>query len=200
MKERLFLISVVFLMAVLNGCAAHKFTSPLLTTSPDVATPQELNNISVSVNPFKDISRQWQFEKIIKELRQADIFEEVNYADQLKNKPDLSLTLLQQNETPDIYHACSMGFEGGMITVLTLGLIPQICHQQTDIHFSLSSLDNNKTVDFHMTYEEDGVMGWLAVIYNISSKWSFRYPEYKKQKLFRTVIGARSTEIQKLLP
>ena len=202
MTKRLYSVLIVYFIAVLNGCAAHKFTSPLLTNQSDAATlhGQDLNNVSVAVNPFKDNSKQWQFEKFIEELRKANIFKEVHYADQLKSKPALALTLLERKETPDFLHACSMGFEGGMITVLTLGLIPQICHQQTDIHFSISSLYNSKTIDFYLTYKEDGVLGWLAAIYNISSNWSWRYPEYKKQKLLTTVIMEQSTEIQQLLP
>jgi hypothetical protein len=136
---------------------------------------------------------------MIDKLQATKIFKEVDYANQIKNKPDLILTLVDKKETPDFLHACSMGFEGGMMTVLTLGLVPQICHQQQIYHFRISSPQNNKSIEMNIPIETKSVFGWLGLFYNISPHWTWRYPEDKEQNLLIVVIEQKSNEIANLL-
>ena len=194
MTRKLFIVSIIAL-SVLSGCMANKLTSPLLTEMSNAENRIDLRNISLLTEPPQDT----RFEKRIDKLQAAKIFKEVDYANQIKNKPDLILTLIDKKETPDFLHACSMGFEGGMITVLTLGLVPQICYQQQIYHFKISSPRNNKSIEMNVPLETKSVFGWLGLFYNISPHWTWRYPEDKEQNLLITVIEQKSNEIANLL-
>jgi hypothetical protein len=182
-------------LSVLSGCAANKLTSPLLTEISNAENRIDLRNISLLTEPPQDT----RFEKMIDKLQAAKIFKEVDYANQIKNKPDLILTLIDKKETPDFFHACSMGFEGGIVTVATLGLIPQICHQQQTYYFKISSPGNNKSIEMNIPIERKSIFGWLGLLYNISPHWTWRYPEDKEQNLLITVIEQKPNEIANLL-
>lgn len=173
----------------------NKLTSSLLTEISNTESRINLRSISLLTEPPQDS----RFEKMIDKLQATRIFKEVDYANQIKNKPDLILTLIDKKETPDFLHACSMGFEGGIVTVATLGLIPQLCHQQQTYHFNIASPENNKSIEMNIPIERKSIFGWLGLLYNISPHWTWRYSEDKEQNLLITVIEQRSNEIVNLL-
>lgn len=193
-------ILFILLLFSASGCFAHTVQSPMLAVSEHPEITTRLKNVILAVESPKDESNRYMIDSVIKHLGQTGLFQEVGYREKLTRAPDLILTSLKIDKT-DFMKACSLGFEGGMITIGTIGLIPQICHFNHVITFQLSGLGSERKVDITLSYESGGVMGWVAIAYNLSSEWTWmpQPQEKKRNHVWKAAFWEEGDEILEIL-
>jgi hypothetical protein len=190
----------LLLSVIISGCFARKVSSPLLSTQKNPDDITKFENIVLAVDPPKKESDRYVVDDVVEHLRKTGFFKEVGYKNKLKVVPELFLTSLERNGN-NLFEGCSLGFEGEMITIGTVGLIPQICHRFHIISFQLSNLNKEESVHIRITYERESVMGWVTLIYNLSPEWTWMpQPQERKEiQVWKSALHQKESEILKLL-
>ncbi len=193
-------ILILLLVVCVSGCFAHSVQSPMLTVPEHVQITARLKQTVLAIESPNSESNRNKVDRVITDLDEAGLFQEVGYRERLTRAPDLILTSLEIQET-HFMKACSLGFEGEMITIGTVGLIPQICRSSHVIIFQLSRAGDERKVDIRVTYEQGSVMGWVALAYNLSSQWTWmaQPQEQKLNLVWKAAFWEKGDEILEIL-
>lgn len=154
-----------------QGCVAYQFSSHVLPGQTDGARREMLQSLVLGVEAPSNRELSYNLEKFVENLNHIRVFKAVGYLDRLP-AADLVLSAFSYRET-NPSQACLLGFEGQLLTMATLGLLPQICKAEHEVSFLLYSSKNReqgKTVSF--TYQTRSILGWVAFLYLPSSDWS----------------------------
>jgi hypothetical protein len=184
-------------VCVLYGCVAYTLSSPLLPLQENEESRVMFHKLVLGVEST-DKSQSYDLEKFMDALKKTALFKEVGYVDRLSST-DLILTSFFY-KAGDPYRACSLGFEGQMITVVTIGLIPQICKTEYQLSFGLySPKDDQQKKTLSFGYETRSVLGWAALFYTPSSDWTAGPDDERYLDLLKAVFYRARNDIQKLL-
>ncbi len=163
-------VGVVLSVSLVSGCVAYKFASPLLPFRESENDEQMFQSLVLGIDSPADSSQSYELEKFVEDLNKTRLFKAVQYTDGIA-RADLILTSFSYRET-NAYQACPLGFAGQILTMGSVGLIPQICNSENEISFVLYSPSHNqqkKTVSF--TYQTHSILGWVALLYTPTSAW-----------------------------
>lgn len=182
MNKIFYLLLLPFLFI---NCTAYKYNLPSdegiqyleqnqvfqdIVLGIDSATKSEnLNNddsLWIYTPPIK-------IEEIVSELQKRNLFKEVNFIDQLENKPNLILTsFLGVNPQ---FRECI----GCLITAASLGIIPRIIRYDRTFNLTLQSVakDDTSIVNVRTNLKYTDAVGWIFGIIRISSTWDKEYDE-----------------------
>jgi hypothetical protein len=188
---------LILTACVLYGCVAYNLSSDLLPFQEDIENRAIFRKLVLGVQ-LTDRSQSYELEKFMDALKRTRLFKEVGYVDQLSSA-DLILTSFFY-KAGDPYRACSLGFEGQMLTVVTVGLIPQICKSEYQVSFALYSPKDDqhkKTLSF--SYETRSILGWAALFYTPSSDWTAGPDDERYLDLLKAVFYRAGNDIEKLL-
>ncbi|TMA10811.1 MAG: hypothetical protein E6J89_09520 [Deltaproteobacteria bacterium] len=188
---------LILTACVLHGCVAYKFSSHLLPLQENEESRAIFHKLVLGVEST-DRSQSYDLEKFMDALKKADLFKEVGYVDRLSSA-DLILTSFFY-KAGDPYRACSLGFEGQMLTIVTIGLIPQICKSESQLSFALySPKDDQQKKTLSFTYQAHSIFGWAALFYTVSSDWTAKPADEKYLDLLKSVFYRAARDIEKLL-
>jgi hypothetical protein len=181
---------------IFGGCFAHKFSSPFLPFKEDDKTNAAFQEIVLAV--AAPVSESYELTKLIDALQKTHLFKEAGAIDQLSRPPDLILDSWLYEGEKDPFKNCSLGFEGEMLTIVTAGLIPQICERRHSVSFDLYSSKSKKTLHIAFAYETGGAVGWAALFFNASPGWSAKTPDQRYQDLLKAVFYKHADAIGRL--
>ncbi len=191
-------VAVVLSVSLVSGCVAYKFASPLLPLRESEKGEQMFQSLVLGIDPPADRSQSYELEKFVEDLNKARLFKTVQYADSL-GRSDLILASFSYRET-SAYQACPLGFAGEILTIGSVGLIPQICNSKNEISFVLYSPRDDqqkKTVSF--TYQTHTIMGWVALFYTPTSSWKAMPSKDERVDLLKAVFFHEASDIQRIL-
>jgi hypothetical protein len=189
---------VVLSVFLANGCAAYKFSSPLLPLRESEKGEPIFQSLVLGIDSPADKSQSYELEKLIEDLNKTRLFKAVQYTDRLVSA-DLILTSFSYQET-NAYEACPLGFVGQLLMMGSAGLIPQICNSKNEVSFVLYSpkdVQRKQTVLF--TYETHTILGWAALFYTPSSAWTAKPSNDERANLLKAVFVREATDIQTIL-
>jgi hypothetical protein len=200
------LIALAFGVACLSGCFARKFKSMDLIPASASIDRSGLSTITVAIE--KKQNAHWLvisiLEDLSKDLKSTGIFKDVILTDDIKSlakAPDLILAKHTKDSELDAFHSCSLGFEGVMITIGTLGLIPQICKNNFVETYILSVPRNGKEIEIKIKYEIGNVVGWAALFYAFSPEWTLSHKNIENQYInaIRSAFSTKSDDVRNAL-
>jgi hypothetical protein len=192
-----FVIGGAAVQASLPGCVAYRFSSDV-PPGREVRPSATLQNFSLGVEARSARDRSPQLEKFVENLSLSRVFKTVGYTNRLP-AADLVLDSFSYRET-DPLQACLLGFEGQLLTMATLGLLPQICQAEHQISFVLyasTKPERRKNVSF--SYRTRTVLGWIALVYLPSAAWTAQPPKEKYPDLLKAVFAREAEEIVRLV-
>lgn len=191
-------VGVVLTVCLVSGCAAYKFSSPLLPLREDENGDSMFQSLVLGIDSPADPSQSYELGKLIEDLNKTRLFKAVQYTDRLVSA-DLILTSFSYQET-NAYEACPLGFAGQILTMGTVGLIPQICNSKNEVSFVLYSPrrdQQKKKVSF--TYQTQTILGWVALLYTPSSAWTAKPANDERPNLLKAVFLHEAKDIQTIL-
>ena len=122
----------------------------------------------------------------------------MEYLDRLTTA-DLFLSSFSYRET-NPFQACLLGLDGQLLTVVSVGLLPQICKAEHEVSFVLYSPKNRekgKTVSF--TYQTRRILGWVALLYLSLPNWSAQPLKDEYPNLLKAVFSREAEDIERLV-
>ncbi len=186
-----FSLACALALPTFAGCVAYNLSSNVLPLKASPAHEARFQSLVLGIELSADKAPPYQLEKLVEHLRESRVFKSVEYVTQA---PIADLVLTQFSFTGDDPHrACALGFEGQILTIATIGLVPQICQAEYQMGFALyAPKDKQKTKTFSFGYTTRSVVGWAALFYAPSSEWKFQpqkeqYPELLKAVFYREV-------------
>ena len=191
-------VGVVLSVSLVSGCAAYKLASPLLPLRESEQGEQIFQSLILGIESPADKSQSYELGRLFEDLNKTGLFKAVEYT----NRPvraDLILTSFSYKET-NAYDACPLGFVGQLLTMGSVGLIPQICNSKNEVSFVLYSprdIQRKQTVIF--TYETHTIFGWAALFYTPSSAWTAQPSNDERANLLKAVFFREATDIQTIL-
>lgn len=157
-------------------------------------------NLVLGIGSPLDKSQSFELSRFVEDLKKTGLFKAVDYNDRVAGA-DLMLTSFSYKET-DPYEACPLGLAGQLVTIGTVGLVPQICNANNEISFVLYSPKDKDDVQkkkFSFAYETKTILGWAALFYTPSSSWSAQPSKNERADLLKAVFLHEAPEIQKIL-
>ncbi len=201
-KKRLKLcwnVAVVLCLLFASGCVAYQFASPLLPLQENPSGEQMLQTVVLGVDSPADKSQSYELGKFVEDLNKTGLFKAVQYKTNGVGRSDLILASFAHKET-NAYQACPLGFAGQILTIGTIGIIPQICNSKNEISFVLYSPGHEqqkKSVSF--AYQTHSIMGWVALLYTPSSSWKTMPSKDERAELLKAVFFHESSDIRRIL-
>ena len=191
-------VGVVLTVCLVSGCAAYKFSSPLLPLREDENGDSMFQSLVLGIDSPADPSQSYELGKLIEDLNKTRLFKAVQYTDRLVSA-DLILTSFSYQET-NAYEACPLGFAGQILTMGTVGLIPQICNSKNEVSFVLySPRDDQQKKKVSFTYQTQTILGWVALLYTPSSAWTAKPSNDERSNLLKAVFLDDARDIQTIL-
>jgi len=182
-----------------SGCVAYQFASPLLPLQESQNGEQLFQSVVLGIDSPADPSQSYELGRFVDDLNKARLFKAVQYNTNGATRSDLILGSFSYRET-NAYQACPLGFAGQILTIGTVGLIPQVCNSKNEISFVLYSpghQQQKKTVSF--AYQTYTIMGWVALLYRPSSAWTSMPSKDERANLLKAVFFHEATDIQGIL-
>ncbi len=192
-------VAVVLSVSFVSGCVAYQFASPLLPLQDGQKSEQMFQGVVLGIDSPADPAQSYELRKFVEDLNKAGLFKAVQYNTNGVARSDLILASFSYKET-NAYQACPLGFAGEILTIGTVGLIPQICNSKNEISFVLYSPrheQQKKTVSF--AYQTSSIMGWVALLYTPSSAWRTMPSKDERAELLKAVFVNEATDIQRIL-
>lgn len=186
------------LQIFVQSCVAYQFSSHGLLGQEDGAASARLQSLVLGVEAPFTRKVSYNLEKFVENLDRTQVFKAVGYLDRLPTA-DLVLSSFSYRET-NPYQACVLGFEGQLLTMATIGVLPQICKAEHEVSFRLYSPKNGeqgKSVSF--TYQTRSILGWVALLYLPSSNWSARPLKEQYTDLLKAFFSREAEDIDRLL-
>jgi hypothetical protein len=191
-------LRVALAACLLHGCAAYKLSSPLLPLEEQQGGKSMFQNLVLGIGSPLDKSQSFELSRFVEDLKKMGLFKAVDYNDRVADA-DLMLSSFSYKET-DPYEACPLGLAGQLVTIGTVGLVPQICNANNEISFVLySPKDDVQKKKFSFAYETKTILGWAALFYTPSSSWSAQPSKNERADLLKAVFLHEAPEIQKIL-
>lgn len=191
-------VGVVLSVSLASGCVAYKLASPLLPLRESEKSEQILQSLVLGIDSPADPSQSYELGKFVEDLNKTGLFKGVQYTNGAV-RGDLILASFSYRET-NAYQACPLGFAGQILTMGSVGLIPQICTSKNEISFVLYSPRHDqqkKTVSF--AYQTHTIFGWAALFYAPSSAWKAKPSKDERANLLKAVFFHEATDIQTIL-
>ena len=186
------------LQIFVQGCVAYQFSSDFLRGQQDGAPRATLQELVLGVEAPPTREQAYNLERFVEYLNHSRIFKAVGHLDRLSTA-DLVLSSFAYRETrPD--QACLLGFEGQVLTMATLGVLPQICKAEHEFSFLLYSPKNrhqSKTV--HVTYQTRSILGWVAFFYLPLPTWTAQPQKDQYPNLLKAVFSREAEDIERLV-
>ncbi len=193
-------IAVGLCASLLSGCVAYQFASPLLPLPENQKSEQIFQTVVLGVAAPADPSQSYELRRFVEDLNKARLFKTVQYNNTNGvSRPDLVLGSFSYKET-NAYQACPLGFAGQILTIGTVGLIPQVCNSKNEISFVLYSPGHEqqkKTVSFE--YQTHSIMGGVALLYTPTSTWQTMPGKDERANLLKAVFFHEAADIQEIL-
>ena len=189
---------VMLALCFIQGCAAYNLSSPLLPSESQGGPTWMFANLVLAIGPPLDKSQSFELSRFVEDLRKTGLFRAVDYSDRVAGT-DLILGAFSYKET-DPFEACPLGFVGQILTVGSVGLIPQICNSNNEVTFDLYSPKHDgqkKKVSF--VYQTKTILGWAALFYTPSAAWTAQPSKYERANLLKAVFLHEQADIQKML-
>jgi hypothetical protein len=191
-------LPMVLAACLVHGCAAYKLSSPFLPLQENETGKLMFQSLVLGIESPVDKSQSYELGRFVDDLKKAELFKAVVYTDRVA-PPDLILSSFSHKET-DPYEACPLGIAGQILTMGTVGLIPQFCNLKNEVSFVLYSPKDGlqkKTVSF--AYQTHTILGWVALFYTPSSAWTAKPSKNERPNLFKAVFLHEAPDIQKML-
>ena len=145
-----------------------------------------------------DKSQSFELSQFVDDLKKMGLFKAVDYNDRVASA-DLMLSAFSYKKT-DPFDACPLGFAGQLLTIGTIGLVPQICNANNEVSFVLySPKDDLRKKTFSFSYQTKTILGWAALFYTPSSAWSAKPSKDERAILLKAVFLHEAPEIQQIL-
>ncbi len=192
-------VTAIVLVPLMSGCVAYQLASPLLPLQTSQKNEQAFQTVVLGVESPADAAQSYELGKFVEDLNKTRLFKEVQYKTTGVAGSDLILSSFSYRET-NPYQACPLGFAGEILTIGTVGLVPQICKSDNEISFILYSPKNEqqkKTVSF--AYQTQSIMGWVALLYMPSSSWKAMPSKDERADLVKAVFSQEAIDIQRML-
>lgn len=166
-------IAIIILMALLSSCAIYNTKPPLdkeFTDNGRILAKNSELTLASSNEPYT----KFVTEKLLKELGES--FQ--NFSNQK----------LEIKEVINKYPHGGEGFQcfEPYLLVVSLGIIPSICEQETTIVVRLIDSVNGKSETKQLSYKTKSIAGWLSLFYAPNSEWSYKHAS-EKQALYTLV-------------
>jgi hypothetical protein len=191
-------LRVALAVCFLHGCAAYNLSSPLLPLEEQQGGKSMFQSLVLGIESPLDKSQSVELGRFVDDLKKTGLFKAVDYDDRVAGA-DLMLTSFSYKET-DPFEACPLGLAGQLVTIGTVGLVPQICNANNEISFVLySSKDDVQKKKFSFAYQTKTILGWAALFYTPSSTWSAKPSKNERADLLKAVFLHEAPEIQKML-
>lgn len=181
------LLSVIFL----SGCVGVSSTSlpPQRAIAELSSTAQARMPVTIGVQRYQTPAYS---DTLIETLRATELFERVDYLDQLHFAPSLIARVEDRvDPTPSLT----------LITLLSFGLVPTVTSETCGQAFSLHPPDKpeNKVL-IDNRYEATTTVGWIALLKALSPEETILYPERhpRYRAALRQALLARSPDISRL--
>lgn len=180
------------------GCVAYNLSSEVLPLKASQAHEARFQNLVLGIELPGDKLPAYQLEKLVESLRESSLFKSVEY---MNRAPTVDLVLTQFSfKGEDPYGACVLGFEGQILTIATMGLVPQICQTEYEMAFALyAPKDKQKKKTFSFAYTTRSVVGWAALFYAPSNEWKFQPAREQYSDLLKAVFYREAEDIKRLL-
>jgi hypothetical protein len=190
-------LRVLLGLCFVHGCAAYNLSSSLLP--PEQAEGKAtFQNVVLGVGSPLERSQSYELNRFIDDLRKTGLFKAVDYNDRLDGV-DLILNSFSYKET-DPYEACPLGFVGQILTVGSVGLIPQICNSNNEVSFVLYSPKHDlQKKQFSFAYQTKTILGWAALFYTPTAAWTAQPSKDERANLLKAVFLHQQADIQKML-
>jgi hypothetical protein len=191
-------LRVVLAACFVHGCAAYKLSSPLLPLEEQQGGKAMFQSLVLGIGSPLDKSQSFELGRFVDDLKKTGLFKAVDYNDRVA-AADLILTSFSYKET-DPFEACPLGLAGQIVTIGTIGLVPQICNANNEVSFVLySPKDDLRKKKFSFAYQTKTILGWAALFYTPSSAWSAQPSKNERADLLKAVFLHEAPEIQKML-
>jgi len=171
------LINILF---TLTGCAIYKNTPPLdssLSDNGKIFFEKTTFQVSETSDEYKKyyLSRMGEY---LKNNQHKDTKYKVTVKD-IKQK----------------YPFGGKGFQcfEPMLLVLSLGIIPSICEQETTYVIEKSDINTGSSNQKEYTFKTESVAGWLSLFYSPGSEWNYGDGDDGRRALY-TIINDISNE------
>ena len=189
---------VVLAACFVHGCAAYNLSSPLLPLAEHQGGKSMFQGLVLGIGSPLDKSQSFELSRFVDDLKKTGLFKAVDFNERVAGA-DLTLSSFSYKET-DPYEACPLGLVGQMVTVGTIGLIPQICSSNNEVSFVLySPKDNLRKKTFSFAYKTKTILGWAALFYTPSAAWSAKPSKNERADLLKAVFLHEAPDIQKML-
>jgi hypothetical protein len=191
--------AVIMSVPLMSGCVAYQLVSPLLPLQASQNSEQVFQTVVLGIDSPSDAAQSYELGKFVDDLNKAGLFKAVQYRNKSIARSDLILGSFSYRET-NPYQACPLGFAGQILTIGTVGLVPQICKSNNEISFVLYSPrdeQQKKTVSF--AYQTQSIMGWVALLYTPSSAWKSMPSKNERADLVKAVFFHEAADIQRIL-
>lgn len=192
-------LAAILSVPLMSGCVAYQLASPLLPLEASQKSEQLFQTVVLGIDSPTEPSQSYELGKFVEDLSKAGLFKSVQYKSNGVARSDLILGSFSYRET-NPYQACPLGFAGQILTIGTVGLIPQICKSNNEISFVLYSPrheQQKKTVSF--AYQTHSIMGWVALLYTPSSAWKSMPSKNERTDLVKAVFFHEAADIQQIL-
>ena len=192
-------VAIILSASALSGCVAYQLASPLLPVQASQKSEEIFHTVVLGIDSPADTSQSFELRKFVEDLNKTGLFKAVQYRTNSITRSDLILGSFSYRET-NPYQACPLGFAGQILTIGTVGLIPQICKSNNEISFVLYSPrdeQQKKTVSF--AYQTHSIMGWVALLYTPSSAWTAMPSKNERADLVKAVFFHEAADIQRIL-
>lgn len=191
--------SLITSICMLSGCVAYKFSSDDFPIREHERSQAIFQNLVLGVE-LTDKAQSYEIEKFMATLKKTGLFKEVEYMDRL-SRADLVLTSFFQTDT-DPYQACPLGLAGQILTIGTVGLIPQICkseHQASFVLYAAGKKEHQQRKKLSVNYQAHSIVGWAALFLMPSADWTTQPSEEWYPNLVKAVFYREADDLQRLL-
>lgn len=173
-------IIIVNILLALTGCAIYKNTPPLdssLSNNGKMFIEKSTFQVSETNDEYKKyyLSRMNEY---LENTQQNDF------------KYKITLKDIEQK-----YPLGGKGFQcfEPMLLVLSLGIIPSICEQETTYVIEKSDISTGSSNQKEFTFKTESVAGWVSLFYSPSSEWNYGDGDDGRRALY-TIINDISNE------
>ncbi len=192
-------VSLITSIFVLSGCVAYRFSSDYLPLQESEKSKAMFQELVLGVE-LTDRAQSYELERFMAALQKTGLFKEVQYLDRL-SRADLILTSFFQTDT-DPYQACPLGLAGQVLTMGSVGLIPQVCkseHRVTFVLYSPGTKEHQEKKTLLVNYQTHSIVGWAALFFMPSADWSTQPSEERYPNLVKAVFHREADNLRRLL-
>lgn len=186
-------ILIILSILLLAGCSSSKIIAKQELIGAHLKHSDTLAKISVGVLPAENTPVEYQVERFISTLNEANIFKRVEVATRADKWPDILISNVQ-----DVAPTIGDGFQcfEPYLLIVTVGVIPSTCKRTHAFSFEVSRPQSKKTIKVEEFYVEKDAAGWIAKGLTSSEDGKF---SGSKIEYFQAVFNYYASQIEELL-